>query len=290
MKKNIIVFCLPILIFSLTSSALAQATDNFADVDNYQQGNLNGQDGWSRGWNTLLVQGDIIFDGSSAIKNQKNVGGIGYKDLPGNLFDAGVVSMQIRIDANNFSDNQDIFGIFKGIGEESLALVRFANNFNGYSNTLLISVAGSTDTEEIGRITQGEWHRISLAWRESDFNIRVKIDDHEWSEWFSSQTSWSKGEPLGIRINLPAADDHGDFYIDGLETFVGTEIVLTVTEEEKEVPLNDSITSLVDTTSTSIVTVTIDGELPSTATSTVEEVISAPLDETSIPITLTTTF
>ena len=57
----------------------------------------------------------------------------------------------------------------------------------------------------------------------------------------------------------------------------------TISEEE-------SITAPLDTTSTSTITATIDGEVPDTATSTEEETVTAPLDESDTSTNTTTTF
>lgn len=135
--------------------------------------------------------------------------------MPGGFFEAGVVSAEMRIDRNSFSDNQDLFGIYKGIGEEFIALFRFANNFDNRQNMLLLSVAESADTVELGQITQREWHKLSLGWRSSDFKIRVRVDNNDWSEWFDSQTSWGE-DSFGVRITMPPAQDYGDFYLANL--------------------------------------------------------------------------
>ncbi|MBI5072009.1 hypothetical protein HZB93_03935 [Candidatus Falkowbacteria bacterium] len=164
------------------------------------------------------------FQGTKAIKNQAEFGGIDYKELKKEFLENGVVSTEIQIDDNDFSDNQDLFGIYKGIGEEYVALFRFGNNFDNRSNMLLLSKANSTDVAEIGQITQGEWHKISLGWRKSDFKIRVKIDDNNWSEWFDSQTSWDN-EPFGIRISAPSANDYGDFYFADIKSTVGDDFI-----------------------------------------------------------------
>ena len=215
MKKYLFLLLTYFIVVILGATNLVLAETSFGNFDIYKNGDLNGQDGWSDVWNTLTVQDEITFDGTKAIKNQK-FGGIGYKDFPRGFFEAGVVSAEIQIDNNSFSDNQDLFGIYKGIGEEFIALFRFANNFDSRQNMLLLSVAESTDIMELGQITQGEWHNISLGWRNSDYKIRIKVDDNDWSEWFDSQTSWGGGNPFGIRINLPPTGDYGDFYLSNL--------------------------------------------------------------------------
>lgn len=193
------------------------------DFDGYENGNLNGQGGWSDAWNSLLVQDAVTFGGDKAIQNRAGVGAIGYKELSDEFSEKGVVSVKIRIDGNSFSDNQNVFGLYKGMNEEYVALFRFGNHFDGLKNMLLLSIAESADVAEVEQITQGEWHKISIAWRNGDFKIRIKVDNNDWTEWFPSQTTWNKDEPLGIRVSLPEADRYGNFYIDDIKSFVAYE-------------------------------------------------------------------
>ncbi len=212
-------FFIGILVFG--TAVFAQI--NVGDFEAYENGDLNDQNGWSDSWNPPQVQDELAFDGIKAIKNQEDFETAGYKELPEGFFENGIISAKIRIDKNDFSDNQQLFGIFKGIGEEYIALFRFANKFNGYDNTILFSKAGSTDTMTLGEITQGEWHKLSLGWRRSDFKIRVKIDNEEWTPWFDSQTTWQENESFGMRVTLPPSLDYGDFYLDDFKYFIGNE-------------------------------------------------------------------
>ena len=211
MKKYVLLFFSFLAIVAIGGARIVSTTNTFGNFDNDNNGDLNGQDGWSNVWNPLFVQDAVTFQGTKAIKNDAQFGAAGYKELPKEFLDAGVVSAEVRIDGNSFSDNQDLFGVYKGIGEEYIALFRFANNFDNRQNMLLLSIADSADVIELGQMTQGEWHKISLGWRKSDFKIRVKVDNNSWTEWFDSQTSW-EGGPFGIRISSPAANDYGNFY------------------------------------------------------------------------------
>lgn len=199
------------------------ADDTSGNFEAYQTGDLNGQSGWSDVWNSPLIQQEVVFEGIQAVKNQHGFATGAYKGLSDSFVTEGVTSIKIRVDNNSHSDNQDIFGLYKGIGEEYIALFKFANDFEGHSNKLLLSVAGSTETKTVGSFSQGEWHKISLAWRDSDFRIRVKVDNGEWSGWFSSQTTWNTRSDLGLKISLPDVKNYGNFYIDDLKSFVGSE-------------------------------------------------------------------
>lgn len=193
------------------------------DFDSYENGNLNGQDGWSEAWNSLLVQDTVTFAGDKAIRNRAGVGAIGYKKLSHEFFEKGVFSVKIRIEENSFSDNQNLFGLYKGMNEEYVALFRFGNNFDSRQNMLLLSIAESDDVMQVEQITQGEWHKVSIAWRNSDFNIRIKVDNNDWTEWFPSQTTWNEGESLAIKVALPEAHKYGNFYLDDIKSFVAYE-------------------------------------------------------------------
>lgn len=228
-------------------------TDIQNDIDTYATGKLNGQDGWSNGWNSPQVEENIAFEGQNALQNQSGFGTASYKALDQDFFQAGVVSIRLRIDNNSFSDNQDIFGLYKGISEEFVALFRFGNNFDNRQNMLLLSIAESAEVQEIGTITQGTWHKISLGWRNTDSNIRLKIDDTQWTPWFHSQTTWSQNGPLGIKVALPDARTYGDFYVDEIQTFVGYEepieepLVLatsTATDALRQLSISLSTTSI----------------------------------------------
>jgi hypothetical protein len=193
------------------------------DFDSYENGNLNGQDGWSDAWNSLVVQDVVTFAGDKAIKNQAAVGAVGYKELSDEFSEKGVVSVKVQIEGNSFSDNQNVFGLYKGMSEEHIALFRFGNNFDNRQNMLLLSIAESADVTEVGQITQGEWHKISIAWRNSDFNIRLKVDNNDWTEWFPSQTTWNDEESLSMKIALPEANKYGNFYLDDIKSFIAYE-------------------------------------------------------------------
>ncbi len=284
MKKISFLTYFVVATLTISTSVFAQTVTDFAHFDTYKNGDLNRQDGWSDVWNSPLIQSETTFDGGKAIRNQKNFGTAVYKPLPEEFLDAGVVSAEIRIEGNALSDNHDIFGVFKGIGEEYIALFRFANNFDGYENMLLISVAGSTETKEIGNLMQNEWHKISLGWRKSDFNIRVKLDGNEWSEWFSSETSWMQREFFGVRISLPDAYHYGDFYLDNMIVSIGTEEIPVAPPEVALIVVPESITASLDPTDTSITTATLDDA----TTSTIQESITAPLTDTDTSTTTTT--
>lgn len=216
MKKHLFSFLACSVAITLGVTNFVLADNGFGNFNRYENGNLNWQDGWSDVWNSLMVQDIMVSEGTKTLKNPENFSGTAYKNLPAGASEVGVVSAEIKIDSNSFSDNQYLLGIFKGIGEEYIALFRFANNFDNRQNMLLLSMAESADVIELGQITQGEWHTISLGWRKSDFKIRVRVDNNDWSEWFDSQTSWGEGEPFGIRIDLPQANIYGDFYLSNL--------------------------------------------------------------------------
>lgn len=280
-----------------TYSVIAQnATSSpmSTDVDTYNPGRLNGQDGWSSAWNSPTVQDAITFDGQTALQNKTDVGTASYKAFEDELFEAGVMSTKIRIDNNTFSDNQDIFGLYKGIGEEFVALFRFGNNFDNRTNTLLLSIAESADVREIGSFSQGQWHKISVGWRRSDFSLRVKIDDGTWSEWFSSQTSWGSNGPLGMKVSLPNAATYGTFYQDDIASFAGYEepagnaLVVatssTATDALRLLSINLSTTSLTaNLDDGKIVTATFDGivEVPTTSSATDTSATTTPIATTT---------
>jgi hypothetical protein len=270
MKKYLILSLSLFCIYAVTTYSLAQSIPEdavFGDFDNYEKGDLNEQGGWSDSWNAPLVQDEMVFGGAKALKNQYEFGTAGYKELPSSYLDAGVMSVKMRIDNNSFSDNQDVLGLYKGVGEEYVALVRFAHNFEDRNNMLLISVAGSSDTRELGQITQGEWHKVSLAWRSSDYSIRVKVDNNEWTEWFSSQTTWIGSRAFGEKIALPAAREYGNFYLDDVRSFIGSEEpqnqydpVLLM--EEIEEPVEEEIPPTIEVEEVPVVADPIEEVLP----------------------------
>ncbi len=264
MKKKYYLFLIPsLVIFSVIQISLAEELAevnepilNLSHFNDSEKGELNGQNEWSDVWNSLLVQDRVVFEGDKAIKNQDDFAAASYKELDDSFIEKGVISLKIKIRNNSFSDNQDIFGLYRGIGEDYIALLRFANDFDGRENMLLISLAGSTDVQELGTLTQGEWHKISLGWRNEDFKVRIKIDDNEWTDWFESQTEWDT-EQFGVKITLPEADKYGDFYIDDIKSFIG--YGEPVVQETEESTATTTIKSDLD--EGEIVTAQIDGDL-----------------------------
>lgn len=211
------------------------SAEYFGDFEHYEVRELNGQDGWSDVWNTLLIDDAVRMNGSKSLSNQDEVMGIAYKEFPKKFVDAGVISTYIRVENNSFSDNQPIIGLFKGITEESVAIVGFSNNYNEQVNMLTLSHAGASGIIPVGQIQQGVWQKIAIGWRTSDSSLRVKLNDGEWSPWVSSETTWGGEELFGVRISLPAALQYGKFYLNSLMAFVGEEII---TEETPVAEVN----------------------------------------------------
>lgn len=219
-RVKLVTVCCLITIAGVAGLVLASVDTSLGNFDAYQDGDLNSQAGWSDSWNSLTVQDQVFFSGTKAIKNQTLVGGIGYKAIPVEAVSGGVISTKIKITGNSLADNQEILGLFKGESDDSVAIFRFANNFDNRHNLLLLSRAGSTDTMPVGQITQDEWHKIMIGWRQSDFKVRFKLDNQDWTDWLDSQTTWDDSA-FGVRLTLPAARDFGDWYLDDLNYFIG---------------------------------------------------------------------
>lgn len=225
MRKILFIFSLFFFSVVLHGSAPAFAVGRIEDLGAYERGDLNGQDGWSSSWNSLLVQDDDVLQGTKYITNQKDFLGMSYKELGEDYLENGVLSMKIKIENNFLAENLDLFGLYKGEGEDFIALLRFANEYNEYKNRLLLSRASSAEVINLGSLSQGEWHTVSLAWRKSDFMIRVKIDDQEWSEWMSSEDRWEQGKAFGVKISMPDERNYGNFYYTDIKSSIGTEIL-----------------------------------------------------------------
>jgi hypothetical protein len=225
MRKILFSLLLFIFVVVLRGAVPVFAVGPVRDLGEYENGDLNGQDGWSSAWNSLLVQDDDVLQGTKYITNQKDFLGMSYKELGEDYLENGVLSMKIKIENNFLAENLDLFGLYKGEGEDFIALLRFANEYNEYKNRLLLSRASSAEVINLGSLSQGEWHTVSLAWRKSDFMIRVKIDDQEWSEWMSSEDRWEQGKAFGVKISMPDERNYGNFYYADIKSSIGTEIL-----------------------------------------------------------------
>ena len=222
MKKFLSLFLLLFLITAFGSARnSASAGSDIANLSDYNDGDLNGQDGWSTDWNSLLIQDSLMTDGTKAVRNQPDFEALAYKDIPADFVEAGSLTFAFRVENNSLSPYQGFLGLYNGIGEDSIALFKFANNIDAYDNELVLSVANSADVLDLGPLAQDKWHQVSLAWRASDYKIRVKLDDSAWSDWFGSQTSWGGGNAFGVRLDMPPANSYGNFYLGGLSLSAG---------------------------------------------------------------------
>lgn len=256
-------FCIPHIASSRSDG------ESFSDFDMYRNGNLNKQNGWSDSWNSLQVQDNIVFSGTRGLKNRTTFEAVGYKELPSTFLHEGVATIKINILNSEFGDERAVFGLYKGETEDFVATVRFGHNFNGNNNSLLLSRAGSTEVIHLGEITQEEWHKIAIAWRQDDYSIRIKVDNNQWTEWLDSQTTWTENESLGIRLTLPPAQTHGDFYIDDLNVFEGTDEphfdpVLLQDTQDNVIQSDETQTN--ESTTTPITTITADTDTQGTTT------------------------
>ena len=96
-------------------------------------------------------------------------------------------------------------------------------------------------------------------------------------------------EPNGCQnFTLDECRLNSDYIGETAFSISADESTATAESPREESAVAASITALLDAISTSTVTATIDGEVPETATSTDEESLTAPLNESNVSTTTTT--
>ena len=214
MRKIINILALLMIMCHLWSKgAEAQLTDYF-NFNNLSNGDLNNQSGWTNEWNSLIVQDSEVYAGK-AIRNHSDYAGLAYQEFPTEAKNEDEVSFVFKIDNNYYADMQEIVGIYNGIGEVNLVNIRFANNYDDYSNTLLAFTADYPQGLSLGQVTQGVWNQLTISWRQKDARLRVKYNSFL-SPWISSSSMWDSQSQLGVRVHLPGAENYGNFYFDTL--------------------------------------------------------------------------
>jgi hypothetical protein len=148
--------------------------DNF---NSYNDGNLNGQGGWS-GYAAYKVQGTIVKEGAKAIKFV-GTGGYEYITKYGTQFPAGMIGCYIRVNNLNAS-----FRVNFCEGDNQMDFIYLSSD--GYLHSYRCGV--------LGAITIDTWHWIQWEWRTSpDKKIRARVDDGAWTDWFDPWHSWATG-------------------------------------------------------------------------------------------------
>ncbi len=186
--------------------------DGFAPLERYERGALNVQDGWSPIGNPLLVTDEASVSEGDVITAYPDVGGWTYKAISPELYEAGVLSVSLRIEGNMLAEDLPIFNLFKENTQESFGIVSF-RNIPDYETALTISASIGYPAETLGPVTQGTWHTVKIEWKRDDYMLRASLDDGAWTEWFSASMGWGEDDILTVALSLPDSDTYGNFYI-----------------------------------------------------------------------------
>lgn len=162
-------------------------TDNF---DSYTDGDLNGQGSWS-GETEFDVQGSVVQSGSKAV----SCGNTSTKwiDKVGRQQTAGTASCYMRRNTN--SSGYAVFSVREDTTSAMYIIFRADGYVRCYYNGGYTSQAYSADT----------WYNVQAQWRSTpSHQIRYRIDDGDWSDWYSPWNDWTTG-PDRLRLLV---DEH----------------------------------------------------------------------------------
>ena len=220
--RNFLLIIITLTYLGVASLSYSKVEDVVVNFDTYESADLNGQDGWSDAWNSLIAEESITAQNGEgkALKSHAHFGGIGFRTIPQEFYENGGARIKFRAHNNDFSDDQQIISLFKKNTQEFIASVRFTNGFNTLNNTLLASESSTEDPEVLGGIDQDSWHTIALEWNMSDHTVRAHVDDQPWTEWFSPQAGWSTDDDVGVMLSLPQTSGYGNLYLDDLEVYI----------------------------------------------------------------------
>ncbi len=147
------------------------------DFNSYNDGDLNGQGGWTAA-SQFDIQGDDVYEGAKAVKatlasgNNVNASKTGTETADG--------SASIYVKVSNVSYNYLLF--FLRTSTTDVYGIRF------YLTNIQYKTGGSYVTFKSGAAAD-IWYNLQVEWRNSDYKARYRVDDGEWTDWFIGESS-----------------------------------------------------------------------------------------------------
>ena len=170
-------------------------TDNF---DSYNDGDLNGQGSWA-GSAGFDVQTSVVNSGTKAVSDAGSAAYIG-KSFTGEADGSQVfyirttdITKQASVD---FMDGS-------GQSPQSTGLAISGSNFQ-------ILVSGGW-TDMAGTPSANTWYKMEIEWRNSDDNVRSRVDDGTWESWTLAYQAFTEISYLRIYDASGATMYYDDF-------------------------------------------------------------------------------
>jgi len=155
------------------------------DFNSYNDGDLNGQGGWS-GDASFDVQGVVAKEGK-AVENLSQSGDDIHIAKQGTGRADGKITVYLKNDRSGSGENwvQIRLGEVGGnSGDGAAPCVEFGL----YTGIWIHRTAGWL---EIASYTPGDWICIEMEWQSSDYTTRFRIDGGSWTGWYDTYANWT---------------------------------------------------------------------------------------------------
>lgn len=199
-----------ILLFIATPIIVFADTIIEEDFESYSEADLTGQGSWS-GDSSYDVSTSLPYEGTKGVVNADTSGSAKAISKTGTTTDDGALTFYFRA-TNNTSERAFILKE----GGTQCVYMRFANDGD-------IEFWDGGTYEPLGTYSADTWYEVQLEWRSSDHKIRWNINKGGWTDWDTTQASWSSGLNT---ITLNIDQNSGECYFDY--------IMETPSEEEEE--------------------------------------------------------
>ena len=154
------------------------------DFNSYNDGDLNGQGGWS-GHTNPQVQGIEVYEGAKAIKVE-NPSTAGEITKSGTGLATGKIGIYFKASA----DVQ--YGVYFAIRQGTTLIDVIYSSGDGHLHMR---------TVDLGAYSLNTWHRIEIEWDANTNRCRGRIDDGPWSAWETAYNSFTQADTVRIYVN-----------------------------------------------------------------------------------------
>lgn len=163
--------------------------------DNLNNGNLNGQNGWS-GSTLLQVQGSVVQAGAKAVGANSNSTGEIYKNFTKVAVGSFTVYLRVSNSNGNGANCRPYFFLNEGSDYRIYTQL--------YGQTMRYTVSGSWVTLATG-LAYDTWHKLDIEWRAADLKVRYRCNDGVWTDWVNPHAAISTGLDRVVLGHYPAS-------------------------------------------------------------------------------------
>jgi len=189
------------------------------DFNSYNDGDLNGQGGWS-GDKSFDIQGTTTKEGAKAVQNADTGGSYIVVAKTGTAQSDGRISIYLRrssqITAHGLMTRIELFSgttqcIVVGLGYDSGSGKYLVGYYAGGWQWTNVSWSANT------------WHNIEIEWRSSDHQARFRVDGGPWTDWVvANNTSWTTLDIVKLAVQYQTG---GASYFDYIAEYPYTLLV-----------------------------------------------------------------